>query len=134
MPLYPWILIVHFLKSIYSYHSTILSQQCLYSPPISLTPFRIQFHRMHLIVMSLQFPLIQSTSSALAFMTFVFLNCTGQLLCWVSLNFGLSYGSAWLDSSYAFWAGIPLKWGYHVSKHRMWVSSQCWQQKPSSLV
>lgn len=52
-----------------------------------------------------------------------------QLLCWVSLNLGLSDGSTWLDSSYAFWAGIPVKWASTFSNHRMWASSQCWQQK-----
>lgn len=81
------------------------------------SPHSDPIHILHvlIVVKFLQSPLIQSNSSALNFFS-----STGQVLCWVALNLGWSYGSACLDSSYAFWAGIPLKWGYHISKHRLW--------------
>lgn len=43
-------------------------------------------------------------------MTLAFLMNTDRLFCWMSPNLGLSDVSPWLDSGYAFWAGISQKW------------------------
>lgn len=43
-------------------------------------------------------------------MMLAFLKNTDHLFCWMSPNLGLSDISLWLDSGYAFWAGISQKW------------------------
>lgn len=68
-------------------------------------------HMLRLIVVSLWFPFIWKSSSALLGFSWPwhFFMSTGQLLCRICLNLDLS-ACSWLDSDMHFWTYIPRKW------------------------